>query len=147
MVRPTRMVPVSAARRAAAMAGCIAANSLRRKCWPKVMRSKPSSRAVRTCSMVSWKRSTSGWPGGCWFVRISPKRTVAPPLLSVPSVLSPSPRDAPGRASGDQREFLEVAELDLGRPVGQLAGGRHEQADRSAALAEPLVLGAGDLLP
>src|SRR5215212_1530054 len=140
MVMPSRMVPVSAARRAAAMAGCMAANSLRRKCWPKVMRSKPSSRAVRTWSMVSWKRSTSEWPGGCWLVRISPKRTVAScgywwgcckRRAAAPWLSSRrgSRRALPGRRVGAQRDGRPGP---VGRGLGELQGRRElaQPADR-----------------
>src|SRR5574339_1047778 len=72
-VAPTRMVPASAASRASAGRLCTSWNGVERKCWPITMRPKPASRAARTWSMCSRKRSTMDTPGGCCLETIRPK--------------------------------------------------------------------------
>src|SRR5689334_10734323 len=72
-VAPTRIGPASAARRARAGRLCTSWNGVERKCWPITMRSKPASRAARTWSMCSRKRSTMDTPEGCCLETIRPK--------------------------------------------------------------------------
>jgi hypothetical protein len=68
----SRPSPTSETSCSAMTEGCSIWNSVVRKCCGTAMRSNPTSRASRTCSIVSASFRSSGSPGKCWLVMVRP---------------------------------------------------------------------------